>query len=189
MKYRWYTIKSPNTNKLLSMNKLPKSHLLSKSLFSFGQILKILPVVILGLVSINAVANEFDQRQTIMLNEAQQAHVLTEMRSLLSGTQAIVAALAADDLQAVTQHARALGMSMKQKPENKLQTVLPEAFMLLGKSVHRDFDKIADDAERVKDPKHTLRQLSETLKQCQGCHESFRIDVATTVMDGQHSSK
>ena len=174
------------------MNKLPKNYLLGNSLFSPWQLLKKLPVMILGLglISVNAVANEFDQRQTIMLNEAQQAHVLTEMRSLLGGTQAILAALAADDMQAVAQHARPLGMSMTQKPENKLHAVLPEAFMMLGMSVHRDFDKIADDAEVVKDPKHTLRQLSETLSRCQGCHENYRIDVSTTnVMEGQHSSE
>jgi hypothetical protein len=132
----------------------------------------------LGLASTGLRVNEFDQRQVLPLNQAQQAHVLSEMRSLLAGTQAIIAALAADDMKAVAQHARPLGIGMKKKPENKLHGVLPEAFMMLGKSVHNDFDSIADDAESVKSSKHTLLQLSEMLKTCQVCHESYRIEIS-----------
>jgi cytochrome c556 len=141
-------------------------------------LLKALPIMALGLVSTVSSANEYDQRQTLALNQAQQAHVLTEMRSLLSGMQAIVSALVTDDMESVVKHARPLGMAMKDNPENKLHGVLPKAFMMQGKSVHMAFDKIADDAERLKDPKHTLKQISDTLQTCQGCHESYRIEVS-----------
>jgi hypothetical protein len=159
------------------MNKLQKNHLFSMFLFVRGQVLKIFPVIMLSLVSSSTSANEVDQRQTLLLNQVQQAQVLSEMRSLLAGTQSIVAALAADDMKAVTKHARNLGMGMKKKPENKLQGVLPKAFMVQGKAVHLGFDNIADDAELVKDSKQTLRLLSETLSLCQSCHEMYRIEV------------
>jgi hypothetical protein len=133
-----------------------------------------------GSVNTDASINEFDQRQMLPLNQAQQAHVLKEMRSLLAGTQAIVAALADDDMEAVATQARLLGMGMKKKPENKLHGILPKAFMMQGKALHSAFDNIADDAESVKDPKHTLRQLSETLSLCQGCHEMYRIEANNT---------
>ena len=121
--------------------------------------------------------NKFDHRQALPLNQAQQAHVLFEMRSLLSGTQAIVAALATDDMKTVAKQARLLGMDMKKKPENKLRNILPKAFMMQGKAVHRAFDSIADNAESIKDSKYTLKQLSEALSICQGCHEMYRIEV------------
>ena len=49
--------------------------------------------------------------------------------------------------------------------------------MQLGLSVHRDFDRIADDAELLKDPKHTLRQLGAAMNTCAACHDSYRIEV------------
>ncbi len=121
--------------------------------------------------------NKFDQRQKLPLNQAQQAHVLSEMRSLLTGTQAIVAALATDDMDTVAKQARLLGMGMKKKPENKLHGILPKAFMMQGKAVHMAFDNIANDAESIKDPKLTLRHLGEALSMCQGCHEMYRIEA------------
>ena len=138
-------------------------------------------MTLLASAFITASANEYDQRQTIILSESQQALVLQEMRNLLVGTQAILAALSIDDLDAVARYARPLGMSMKQKPESNLHNVLPSAFMHLGESVHRNFDSIAEDADTVKDPKHTLKQLSETLVQCNGCHESYRIEIVPVV--------
>lgn len=134
--------------------------------------------------------NKFDQRQALPLNQAQQAHVLSEMRSLLAGTQAIITALATDDMDTVAKQARLLGMGMKKKPENKLQGILPKAFMMQGKAVHMAFDRIADDAESLKNPKHTLKQLGEALSLCKGCHEMYRIDVNNTNAGmGQHKMK
>lgn len=132
-----------------------------------------------GIVSIPN-TNKFDKRQSLPLNQAQQAHVLTEMRSLLAGTQAIVAALATDDMETVAKQARLLGMGMKKNPENKLRSILPKGFMMHGKAVHMAFDGIADDAESIKNSKHTLKQLGEALSICQGCHEMYRIDVNNT---------
>ncbi len=119
----------------------------------------------------------FDQRQTVLLNPPQQAHVLSEMRRLLAGTQVIVTALATNDMERVTKQARLLGMQMKKKPENKLQNILPKTFMLQGKEVHMAFDRIADDAKSMKDPKHTLTQLGEALGTCTACHEMYRIEA------------
>lgn len=47
----------------------------------------------------------------------------------------------------------------------------------MGISVHRDFDRIATDAETLKDSKHTLRQLSESMTRCNACHETFRLQA------------
>jgi hypothetical protein len=124
-----------------------------------------------------AAANEVDKRQVVPLSEHQRDHVLTEMRSLLSGTRNILDALSRDDMTTVAQEARALGMGMAGKGENHLRSVLPEAFMRLGMSVHKDFDNISLDAQSLKDPKHTLRQLGEAMKKCDSCHASYQIRV------------
>lgn len=125
-------------------------------------------------------ADTTDARQVIALTAAQRAHVLGEMRALLSGTQAILAALAADDMAAVAREAEALGMQMGHKAENHLHDVLPPAFMQLGMAVHQDFDRIAADAESRKDVKNSLQQLSATLNTCAVCHEAYRIQLIQT---------
>lgn len=125
-------------------------------------------------------ADTADGRQVIELTAAQRAHVLGEMRALLSGTQAMLAALAVDDMVAVARQASALGMNMGHKAENHLHDVLPPAFMQLGMSIHQDFDRIAADAETRKDSKHSLQQLSTTLNACAVCHEAYQIQVFQT---------
>lgn len=124
-----------------------------------------------------ALAGDMDKRQVLKLSEQQRGLVLEEMRALLSGTQNILAALSKDDMAAVAQQARALGMSMAQKSEDHLKGSMPETFMQLGMSVHQDFDRIAADAEALKDSQHTLRQLSESMNKCVACHDSYQIQV------------
>lgn len=122
-------------------------------------------------------ANEIDKRQVLSFTEMQRNHVLTEMRAFLAGTQGILDALLREDMAAVARHARPLGMGMAHKAEDHLKEILPKDFMHLGMSVHKDFDQIAADAESLKDPKHTLRQLSESMKKCVACHADYQIRI------------
>ena len=127
------------------------------------------------LISTSAIAADKDSRQILMLSEAQRGHVLEEMRALLSGTRNILAALATDDMASVSKHARPLGLGMAHKAEDHLKGVLPKEFMQLGMSLHQDFDQIAADAESKKDPKLTLRQLSDAMAKCVACHDAYQI--------------
>ncbi|ARO88643.1 hypothetical protein EBAPG3_013165 [Nitrosospira lacus] len=134
-------------------------------------------------------ANEIDKRRVLSINEMQRDHVLTEMRALLSGTQNILDALLREDMVAVARYARPLGMGMTHKAEDHLKAVLPKEFMQLGMSVHKDFDQIAIDAESLKDPKHTLRQLNESMKKCNACHAGYQIRVEKpSTQSGTHPS-
>ncbi len=136
-------------------------------------------IFLMGLMAMAVMADEADNRQVLNLSNPQRNHVLGEMRSLLAGTQMILAALTKDDMAAVAEHAQALGFNMKHKAENPLHDVLPKDFMQLGMSMHKDFDLIAADATSLKDPKHTLQQLSATMGKCTACHETYQIQVSS----------
>jgi len=139
---------------------------------------KIRIIIAFLLISTSAIAADNDNRQILTLSEAQRDHVLEEMRALLSGTQNILAALSTDDMTSVSKHARSLGLDMAHKAEDHLKGALPKAFMQLGMSLHQDFDHIAADAESKKDPKLTLRQLSDAMSKCAACHDAYQIRTA-----------
>jgi hypothetical protein len=132
-------------------------------------------ILLLACFTSSALAKEVDTRQLVQLTEPQRKQVLTEMRSLLTGTQDILAALAKDNMAAVAEHAQSLGFNMKHKAENPLHEVLPKDFMILGMSMHKEFDQIAADAISLKDSKHTLTQLSDTMGKCAACHATYQI--------------
>lgn len=119
--------------------------------------------LISSLMTTIAIADETDNRQVLELSAPQRNYVLGEMRSLLAGTQDILAALAKNDMTAVAEHAKALGFGMKHKAENPLHDVLPKAFMQLGMSMHQDFDLIAEEAVSLKNAKHTLHSIFKFL--------------------------
>ncbi len=135
-------------------------------------------------------ADEVDDREVLALSETQRAHVLGEMRTLLAGVQAIIAALATDDMAGVAAAARALGMDMARMSEPHLRGAVPQAFMQMGMGLHQDFDQIAADANTAADPALTLRQLSESMNKCVACHASFQIrtdhEARPTAPRGNH---
>ena len=59
----------------------------------------------LGLATVTAMAGEADNRLVLNLSKPQRNHVLGEMRSLLTGTQYILDALARNDMAAVAEQA------------------------------------------------------------------------------------
>ncbi len=131
----------------------------------------------LCLIATTVTANDIDERRVLPVTEMQRNHILTEMRALLAGTQNILSALARDDMAEVARHARPLGTGMAHKGEDHMQAVLPQEFMQLGMSVHKDFDQIAADAESLKNPKHTLKQLSESMNKCVACHVAYQLRI------------
>jgi cytochrome c553 len=122
-------------------------------------------------------AKDIDERKILSLNGMQRNHMLTGMHAMLHGTQQILQALSEEDMMAVARHARMLGMERTHKGENHLHSILPKDFMQLGMSMHRSFDQIATDAETLKDPKHTLAQLSATMQYCSACHAAYQIQT------------
>jgi hypothetical protein len=116
-----------------------------------------------------------DGRAVFELTPAERAMILEEMRLFLAGVQSMIAALGREDMAAAAAAASGLGQKMVHEVPSALRAKLPLEFRQLGFSVHREFDQIALDAGSLKDPGHTLRQLSATLQKCVACHDAYQI--------------
>ena len=134
--------------------------------------------VMLFAVTPVAIAGEADTRTVIELSPQHRALVLNEMRQFLSGLQQITAALSRDDMDAVTEAARSLGVAMTRQVPADLKRALPQGFRTLGHQVHSQFDQIALDAESLGDSSHALSQLGDTLSQCVACHNTYQIRLS-----------
>jgi len=116
-----------------------------------------------------------DGRLAIVLEPAERAFVLGEMRGFVAGLQQLTAALARDDMKAAAAAARGMGMGAAHAAPAPMVGKLPLEFKTLGFGVHREFDTIALDAESLGDPTHTLTQLAGTLGKCVACHSAYQI--------------
>lgn len=122
-----------------------------------------------------------DGRTAVVLEPPERDVLLREMRLFLEGLQAMAAGLEKDDLAAVATAARALGSTMTGDVPPALMTKLPLEFKTLGLSVHRDFDQIALDAERLGLAKHTLGQVSAVMQKCVACHRTYQLRTEIAV--------
>lgn len=116
-----------------------------------------------------------DQRTAIVLNAAERAVILLEMRQFLTGVQAMTDGLARGDMKVVAQASGALGQKAAHAVPAPLKAKLPMEFKKLGFSVHSDFDQIAMDAESIEDAQHATAQLAGVLNKCVSCHGMYQI--------------
>lgn len=121
-----------------------------------------------------------DARQAIVLEPAERAMILGEMRGFLVAVQAITAAALRDDSAGIARAARAQGMAAAGAVPATLAAKLPIGFKQLGHGVHQEFDRIAIDAEAMGDGKLALAQLAETLNRCIACHSAYQLAPAGT---------
>ncbi|MDE1948280.1 MAG: hypothetical protein KGI35_06675 [Burkholderiales bacterium] len=119
-----------------------------------------------------------DGRSSILLEPAEREFVLKQMRGLVASLQSITEALARDDMKAVAKSARAMGMADAGDAPAALVGKLPLAFKTQGFGMHRDFDRIAADAESQGGRQHALAQLAAVLNRCVACHAAYRIEAA-----------
>lgn len=118
-----------------------------------------------------------DGRITIHMSDAERNLILEEMRGFLAGTQQIIAAVAADDLEKAAVAAKKVGRAAQAEVPGSLMGKLPIAFKKLGFDTHTKFDQLALDAESLEDGNYTLEQLSELMQNCVGCHAAYRLEI------------
>lgn len=121
-----------------------------------------------------------DKRSAIVLEPAERALVLGEMRGFLIAVQTITEAVTRNDVRAIAAAARPMGMVAASGVPATLAAKLPLEFKQLGHGVHEDFDRLALDADTLGDAKHAHAQLSETLKKCVACHALYQITTPVT---------
>ncbi|TAM45811.1 MAG: hypothetical protein EPN55_07335 [Gammaproteobacteria bacterium] len=121
-----------------------------------------------------------DPRRAIELEPPERALVLSEMRGFLIAVHKITDAAVRNDANAIAAAAKPMGMAAAGGVSPALMTKLPLEFKQLGHSVHRDFDRIALDAEAMGDTRHALTQLGETLGKCVACHAAYQLIAPDT---------
>ena len=117
-----------------------------------------------------------DGRQALVLTEPERDIVLTEMRTFLQSVQQITLGVSDQDMASIANAAKAVGAAAQNSVPGSLVKKLPLEFKKLGFDTHQKFDQLAIDAEEFGDPAHSLRQLTELMSNCVGCHEIYRID-------------
>ena len=116
-----------------------------------------------------------DGRQAVMLSKDERNALLLEMRNWLQSSQNILEAAAANDFVTVVESAKASGMGAEAETPGSLFRKLPAEMKALGFDTRKKFDGIAADAEKLKDIKHTVAQLSEAMNNCVACHATYRF--------------
>jgi len=118
-----------------------------------------------------------DGRTVILLSAGERDMVLGEMRAFLDTTQQITRAISEDDMPAVIEAAKKVGMAAQGSVPASLVGKLPMAFKKLGFDTHSRFDQLAMDTEDLGDGNHALAELATLMQNCVACHAVYRIEI------------
>ena len=122
-----------------------------------------------------SVAVSDDERVAVVLSKDERNLILNEMRNFLISTQKISEAITNDDMELVASFAKSAGMAAEENTPGALLAKIPLSMKTLGFDTRKRFDQIAADAEQLKVPIHSRRQLDQLMKNCIACHASFKI--------------
>ena len=144
--------------------------------------------LVVGLIFCSAVAASFsgwsqvtppaestERRAPVVLRPNEKTALLSDMREYLKGVQAIISALAQDDMDTVSAVARSLGVINIIDRPLRFPTVSGTQFRDLASTVHMNFEELAIDAKTHRNTKQTLQQLAPLMKRCVTCHENYYL--------------
>lgn len=119
---------------------------------------------------------DVDRRTAIEVDAATRAAVLTEMRTMLKGVQAIVIGAVNQDTAAIRAAALKAGMRAASETNPAIQEQLRGDFVQIGMRTHAAFDILAADVAQGNQTV-MLRRLATIMGNCVGCHEQWRLVV------------
>lgn len=125
--------------------------------------------------TVGEVAPSDDGRLAVQLTKDERNALLLEMRTWLQSTQAVLKAVSDKNFEEVHRVAKISGMSAEADTPASLFRKLPAAMKALGFDTRKKFDEIADDAIKLRNPEHTIKQLSNTMNSCIACHSTYRF--------------
>jgi cytochrome c556 len=119
-----------------------------------------------------------DPRQRLTLPPQARDRVLAEMRHMLESVNGILRGVAANDLVAAENAARAAGTAMAVEMDPAMMRQLVPAFRELGLETHRAFDALADRIKAGGTRDDAIRGLAGVMGNCVACHALYRLDEA-----------
>lgn len=117
-----------------------------------------------------------DTRQPLPLPAMMAEHQKQNMRKHLAAVQAIVAAIARDDMDAVEKAAASIGYSEAMGQMCEHMGAAAPGFTAMALNFHHTADTIGA-AARHGDRAGVLSALDRTLQTCVGCHAKYRQEV------------
>jgi hypothetical protein len=122
--------------------------------------------------------DEGNDRTALTLMPLEKAYVLSQMRHFVESIQNIAAGLANEDRAEAVEAAMARGAKRNVDDPAFPPTLgakLPQEWKQFGGNTRRGFDVLAQSIANNEDTHRSLKQLSEVMKNCVGCHASYRI--------------
>jgi hypothetical protein len=119
-----------------------------------------------------------NDRTALILTPPEKAYVLDQMRHFVGSIQAIAAGLADGDPAQAVEAASARGLKRNADDPAFPPTLgakLPDAWKQFGGGLRKGFDTLAQGIANKEDTSRSLKQLSEVMTNCIGCHASYRI--------------
>jgi hypothetical protein len=145
-------------------------------------------LVVLGLLLLPIVADGADEHQSRMpaaggdarkpvpLTAMMADHQKQNMRDHLAAIQAIVAAVARDDMDGAAKAAARIGYSDAMGRMCEHMGAAASGFTAMALAFHRTADTIGEAARRD-DRAGVVSALDRTLQACVGCHAAYRQEV------------
>jgi hypothetical protein len=121
-----------------------------------------------------------DLRIAIPVTAEERNQTLYEMREVLHGLLFINSALSNKDFKAMIAQAKPAGPLLNRFPDS-MKARLPEEFVQLGNGLHEAFDNMVRNAQDHQSLALSLRDQSEILTYCSGCHDMYRFEVRTNI--------
>lgn len=119
-----------------------------------------------------------DRRERLTVPAPARDMVLAEMRTMLSALSGVLDGLSRDEGDAASAAARSAGVAVAVDMDPAVRQLLPEAFVELGTSTHRQFDAVAAEIDRGARTEVVIGELADLTAKCGACHASYRIDEA-----------